>query len=281
MPRSARLHHLPSLQPTATATSKQADTCCDVMTSPSGPAAMRRPGAHEAAMGEPGRDLLAVVRHQDDRGARRRPRPGVRSRRSRRSRAPRSSPANGSSSRRSSGSLMSARARRTCWRSPSEITPKDRSAIATDAALGEEPVRLLPVRRAVGVPPRLEGAVAATGDDVARRDVGAQLPRHCATDQGDPRAQRAHVDMAQPSPRAPRPAPRSATAAPRPPAAWWSCPSRSARARPSARPDSTCQSIPSSTGTPSRRTVTPRSATAGPSFTPRGDRTQAAGRCAR
>ena len=46
---------------------------------------------------------------------------------------------------------MSARARSTCWRSPSEITPKGRSPIGADPALGQQPVGPRPVLVRVGV----------------------------------------------------------------------------------------------------------------------------------
>ena len=73
-----------------------------------------------------------------------------------------------------------------------------------DAALGEQPVRLLPVVGRVGVPPRLERAVPAAGHDVAGRDVRAQLPGHRAADQRRPAAA---ASARRPGPAA-RPAPR-------------------------------------------------------------------------
>ena len=41
--QTARLHHRPSVQPTATATSKQADTFAEVTTAESGPDASKLP----------------------------------------------------------------------------------------------------------------------------------------------------------------------------------------------------------------------------------------------
>ena len=61
----------------------------------------------------------------------------------------------------------------------------------------QEPVGLGPVLGAVSVPPGLEHAEAAAGDDVARGHVGAQLARHGAADQRHPGPERAHVDPAE------------------------------------------------------------------------------------
>ena len=63
----ARLHHRPSVLPTDTGTPKHADTCSEVTTSRSRARRHQCATAHEATVGEPGRDLLAVVGDEDDR----------------------------------------------------------------------------------------------------------------------------------------------------------------------------------------------------------------------
>ncbi len=64
----------------------------------------------------------------------------------------------------------------------------------------QQAVRLRPVFGRVPVPPGLQRAVAAAHHDVARGQVGSQLPGHRTADQRDTRAQRPHVDRAEPSP---------------------------------------------------------------------------------
>ena len=123
--RAARLHHRPSVHPTVTATRRLPTRAPRSRRRPADPTPPA-PAGDQASMGEAGRDLLAVMRDEDDRRVGRigsqvgepHEQPLA---------APRSSPANGSSRRISSGSLISARARSTCWRSPSEITPNGRS----------------------------------------------------------------------------------------------------------------------------------------------------------
>ena len=130
-------------------------------------------------MSEALRDFLDVMGDEHYRGA-----AGVLgqapSRDSSRSRPPMSRPAQGSSSSNSCGSLMRARASMTCCRSPSDSTPKGRSAIWSKPADANNRSAFSHSAWAIGVPPRFEGAPAGrdhylpgcqTGDDHAR-DAG-------------------------------------------------------------------------------------------------------------
>ena len=260
--QTARLHHRPSVQPTVTATPKQ---CGDVAprsrprvavpTPPVDHPTTRPPWLNPGGIssqwcvtrtigGLPG-SVASVV-----------------SRTSNRSRAPKSRPANGSSNNNSSGSLMSARARRTCCRSPSEITPNGRPPMSPTPPRASERVRLLPVLLDVTVPPRLERSVAAADDDVARRQVGSELPGHCAAHQGDTRAQGPDVNRAQSGPEdlhrsGRRPQPR--------PSHLQECRlarSRSDRGSPNGPCRRPANRPPATRARPSRCTVTPLSAMA-------------------
>ena len=95
---------------------------------------------------------------------------------SNRSRAPRSRPANGSSSRSSSGSLISARASRTCWRSPSEITPNGRSPMLPTPPRTSSRSAFSQSAVVYSVPPGLERAVTAAHHHVSS---AARSARSC------------------------------------------------------------------------------------------------------
>ena len=149
-------------------------------------------------MGDTGRDLLQVVGHQHERGD-----PGSAARSASRansaSRAPRSSPAAGSSMRSSSGPAISARASRTCWRSPSDNRPNGRPAKAAlpNPTRVSRAHRVGPVLLGVLVPPRLERGVASGEHDVEGGLLGPQGPADRGADHGDALPEDAHVDPAQ------------------------------------------------------------------------------------
>ena len=212
-------------------------------------------------MGESGRDLLAMVRDQDDGRGRR-----ICSQRGeadgRRSRAPKSRPANGSSSRISSGSLISARASSTCWRSPSEITPNGRSPssptlprVRSPSAFSQSsdvyrfhhvssaPCRPLATTSRAGRSARSCRVTAPLTNATRGRSVRTSTwPRRAPSTStvpavGHSRAAATWSSVVLPEPFGPRITQRS--------------------------PISTRQSIPCNTGTPSRCTVTPPNAIAG------------------
>ena len=158
----------PPRRSTVTGTSKQAETAAEVSTSPAGPGRHDATAAHEGDMGDARGDLLDVVGDEHE-GPVSGSAAKAAMRATRRSRAPRSSPAAGSSRRRSSGSPMSARARSTCWRSPSDRTPNSWSATRRQARLGQQRVGTGVVVGLVVVPPRLERGVAAGEHDVVGR----------------------------------------------------------------------------------------------------------------
>ena len=246
------------------ATPKASDTAASVSTSSTGPAPPARPARSRAAWVTPGgissrwwvTRTMGGTAGSAASAARRASRP---------SRAPRSSPAAGSSIRISSGSPISARASRTCWRSPSDSRPNARSAntVAPEPGVGQQGAGPGPVVVGVLVPPRLECGVTAGQHDVERGLGRAQGPAHRCADHGDPPAELAHVDpaeaLAQDLDRAPgrpqarRPTTRSRVVLPEPLG-----PSSAHRS-----PGPTVQVMSSSRATPSRTTATPSRRTAG------------------
>ena len=195
--QTARLHQRPSVRPTVTATPKHAETASEVIARVRGPEATRCPARMRAPWVNPGgiSSQWCVTRTTTGPpGSAARCRPDV----------PAAAPAPPGRARRmarrasrSSGSPINARASRTCWRSPSEMTPKGRSAMSATPPRARRRSALSQSSDRVPVPPRLEGAVTAAGDGVPRREVGPQLTRHGAAHQRDARAQRADVDAAQ------------------------------------------------------------------------------------
>ena len=191
--------------------------------------------AHEPTVGEPGRYLLAVVGHQDDRralGVARPARPAApatapgRPGRGRRTARP-AGPAPDRSSAPGPGGPVGARLRRSP-RTPGPRSPatpprtKSRSAFSQSC-------------RPVLVPPGFQRTVTAADHHVEGGHVRPELPGDRTADQGHAGTERPDVDPAQARAREPRPIRPSATAGPLPPGAASSCPTRSVRGPPSGR----------------------------------------------
>ncbi len=93
----------------------------------------------------------------------------------RRSLAERSRPAAGSSNKSSSGSAMRALASSTCWRSPSERSPKATSRGGSEPGLIEQGATTFVVVGGVVVPPGLERTMTSGHNGFECRDRRAEL----------------------------------------------------------------------------------------------------------
>ena len=121
------------------------------------------------------------------------------SRATRRSRPAMSRPAAGSSSSSRSGSAIRVRASSTCWRSPSDRTPKGRSATAAKPArASRSSARARGPRRCRSCHHGSERRVAGAHHHVARRHRRHQHLGHGGADHADALPEAADIDLAQP-----------------------------------------------------------------------------------
>ena len=116
----------------------------------------------------------------------------------RRSRAGRSSPAAGSSNRRSSCLPYSARAISTRWRSPSEHDSSGRSANALAADRREQPSRIREVIVIERLPPRDERCLAPGADGLEDRASPREALRQPVRHVSDPPSKGADIGPAEP-----------------------------------------------------------------------------------
>ena len=188
----------PPCRSTVTSTPKASDTAASVSTSSTGPATSRRPVAQQCGVGDPGRDLLEMVGHQDQRRHGR-----VGGERGQAGQEPLAGPEVESGGRLVHQDQLGIAHQRPGQQDLLALALRQQAERplaeggAAESGLGEQGGGPCPVVIGVLVPPRLECRVPAGQDDVEGGLGRTQRPPDRGADHGDPLAQLAHVDPAE------------------------------------------------------------------------------------